>query len=149
MVKTLDLRECSSRCDDGGGTATFGPSAHPRIAPARPTIVFIGIFVGLSVMGFFQNYAKLRPQTTVQSGNAADGYIFVTVCEWLLVLCVRMGVHRRGVRLRDLVDGRWATPIAAMKDIASGLWAGWIGPMNAQVPGGGINDAQGITQSLT
>src|SRR6202167_2735958 len=98
--------------------------------------------------GFFQNSVKLHPQTTVQNGNATDGYISVTVCEWLLVLCVRMGVHRGGVRLRDLV-GRWPTPIAAMKDIASGLWAGWIGPMNAQVPGGGINDAQGITQSLT
>jgi hypothetical protein len=39
-----------------------------------------------------------------------SGYISVTVFEWLLVLYVRMGVHKRGVRLRDLVGGRWATP---------------------------------------
>jgi hypothetical protein len=87
-------------------TATFGPSARPLIAPAWHTIAFIGIFVGLSVMGgFFQNSVKQHPQTTVQSGNAVDGYISVTVCGWLLVLCVRMGVRRRGVRLRDLLGG--------------------------------------------
>jgi hypothetical protein len=74
--------------------------------------------------GFFQNSVKLHPQTTVQNGNATDGYISVTVCEWLLVLCVRMGVHKRGVRLRDLVGGRWATPIAVMKDSALGVVGG-------------------------
>ncbi|HUD66139.1 MAG TPA: hypothetical protein VMQ17_16230 [Candidatus Sulfotelmatobacter sp.] len=37
------------------------------------------------------------------------GYISVVVLEWLLVLYVRMGVHKRGLRLRDLVGGRWAT----------------------------------------
>jgi hypothetical protein len=75
----------------------------------------------------------------------------VTICEWLLVLYVRMGVHKRGVRLRDLVGGRWPTPVAVMKDIAlgAGLWAVWIGSMNVQVLSGGINDAQGILQSLT
>lgn len=100
-------------------TATFGPSAHRLIAPPWHTIVFIGIFVGLSVMGgFFQNSVKQHPQTTVQSGNAADGYISVTICEWLLVLYVRMGVHQRGMRLLDLVGGRWVAPIAVMKDIA-------------------------------
>jgi len=102
----------------------------PRIAPAWHTIVFIGIFVGLSVMGgFFLNSVKQHPQTTVQSGNGADGYISVTVCEWLLVLCVRMGMHKGGVRLRDLVGGRWATPIAVMKDIALGA-VGSVDPLN-------------------
>jgi hypothetical protein len=66
-----------------------------------------------------------------------------------------MGVHKRGVRLRDLIGGGWATPQAVMKDIVlgAGLWAVWMGLMNAHVLGGGTNAArgllpQGILQSL-
>jgi hypothetical protein len=109
--------------------------------------VFIAIFVGLSVVGgFFQHAAKQHPQATVPSGSAVPRYISVLVSEWLLVLYVRMGVHKRGVRLRDLVGGRWATPKEVMKDIAlgAGLWAVWIGLMNPHILGGGTNAAQGL-----
>ena len=117
------------------------------IAPAWHTMVFIAIFVGLSVTGgFFQHAVKQQPQATVPSGNALSGYIFVVVFEWLLVLYVRMGVNKRGMRLRDLVGGRWVTPKDVIKDIAlgAGLWAVWIGLMNAHVLGGGTNAAQGL-----
>jgi membrane protease YdiL (CAAX protease family) len=123
------------------------PSSRPLIAPAWHTIVFIAIFVGLSVIGgFFQHAVKQQPQATVPSGSAVPGYISVVVFEWLLVLYVRMGVHKRGMRLRDLVGGRWATSREMMKDIAlgAGLWAVWIGLMNAHVLGGGTNAAQGL-----
>ena len=123
------------------------PSSRALIAPAWHTIVFIAIFVGLSVIGgFLQHAVKQQPQATVPSGSAVPGYISVVVFEWLLVLYVRMGVHKRGMRLRDLVGGRWATPRELMKDIAlgAGLWAVWIGLMNAHVLGGGTNAAQGL-----
>jgi len=122
-------------------------SRRPLIAPAWHTIVFIAIFVGLSVVGgFFQHAAKQQPQATAPSGNAVPGYISVVVFEWLLALYVRMGVHNRGVRLRDLIAGRWATPQAVMKDIAlgAGLWAVWMGLMNAHLLGSGTNAAQGL-----
>jgi hypothetical protein len=109
--------------------------------------VFIAIFVGLSVIGgFFQHSVKQHPQATVRSVNVAPGYISVVVFEWLLVLYVRMGVHKRGIRLRDLIGGRWATPREVMKDIVmgSGLWALWIGLMNLHVLSGGTNAAQGL-----
>jgi membrane protease YdiL (CAAX protease family) len=105
------------------------------------------MFVGISVVGgFFQHAAKQHAQTTVASGSAVSGYISVLIFEWLLVLYVRMGVHKRGVRLRDLVGGRWATPKAVIKDIAlgAGLWAMWMGLMNAHLLGGGTNAAQGL-----
>jgi membrane protease YdiL (CAAX protease family) len=126
---------------------TSQPSRRPLIAPAWHTIVFIGIFVGLSVIGgFFQHAVKQQPQATVPSASAVPGYLSVVVFEWLLVLYVRMGVHKRGLRVRDLVGGRWATPTAVMKDIAlgAGLWALWIGLMNPHVLGGGTNAAQGL-----
>lgn len=87
------------------------PSRRPLIAPAWHAIVFIAIFLGLSIVaGFFQPAVKQQPQATVSSGNPVPGYISVVVFEWLRVLYVRMGVHQRGMRLRDLVGGRWATP---------------------------------------
>jgi membrane protease YdiL (CAAX protease family) len=122
-------------------------SSRPLIAPAWHTIVFIAIFVGLSVVGgFFQHAVKQNPQATVPSGNAVPRYISVLVSEWLLVLYVRMGVQKRGVRLRELVGGRWATPKDVMKDIAlgAGLWALWIGLQNPHILGGGTNAAQGL-----
>ena len=124
-----------------------GLSSRPLIAPAWHTIVFISIFVGLSVVGaFFQHAVKQDPQAAVQSGNAVQRYLSVLVFEWLLVLYVRMGVHKRGVRLRDLVGGRWATPKEVMKDFAlgAGLWAVWIGLQNPHLLGGGTNAAQGL-----
>jgi hypothetical protein len=106
------------------------PSSRLLVAPAWHTIVFIVIFVGIFVVGgFFQNAVKQHPQATAPSGNGVSRYISVLVSEWLLLLYVRMGVHKRGVQLRDLIGGRWATPQAVMKDIAlgAGLWAVWMG----------------------
>lgn len=128
-------------------TVTSRMASRPLIAPARHTIVFIAIFMGISIVGgFFQHAVKQHPQTVVPSGNAVARYIFVLVLEWMLVLYVRMGVHKRGVRLRDLVGGRWSSPKAVMKDIAigAGLWALWIGLMNPHILGGGTNAAQGL-----
>src|SRR3984957_17493597 len=127
------------------------PASRPLIAPAWHTVVFIAIFVGLSIIGGFFQHAAKQPQTAVSSGNAVPGYISVVVFEWLLVLYVRMGVHKRGMRLRDLVGGRWNTPQAVIKDIALGaaLWAVWIGLMNAHVLGEGTNTAQGLLQAIT
>jgi membrane protease YdiL (CAAX protease family) len=122
-------------------------SSRPLIAPAWHTILFITIFVGLSVIGgFFQHAVNQHPQATVPRGSAVPGYVSVLVFEWLLLLYVRMGVRKRGVRLRDLVGGRWATPKEVMKDIAlgAGLWAVWIGLMNPHILGQGTNAAQGL-----
>jgi membrane protease YdiL (CAAX protease family) len=122
-------------------------SSRPLIAPAWHTIVFIAIFVGLSVVGgFFQHAVRQHPQSARPTGSAVPGYISVLVFEWLLVLYVRMGVHQRGVRLRDLVGGRWATPKDVLKDFAlgAGLWAVWMGLMNPHILGSGTNAAEGL-----
>ena len=145
---------------DANTPSLLRPSTRSLIAPTWHTILFIAIFVGLSIAGgFFQHAAKQHPQSaasaTPKTGNAISGYMSVLLSEWLLVFYVRMGVHKRGVRLRDLVGGRWATPKEVMKDIALGaaLWAVWMGLMNAHVLGGGTNAAQallpqGILESL-
>jgi membrane protease YdiL (CAAX protease family) len=122
-------------------------SSRPLIAPAWHTVLFIAIFLGISVAGgFFQHAVKQHPQATAPSGNAVSGYLSVVVFEWLLVLFVRMGVHKRLGRVRDLIGGRWSTPQAVMRDLAlgAGLWAVWTVLMNAHLLGGGTNAAQGL-----
>jgi len=122
-------------------------SSRALIAPPWHTIVLIAIFVGLSVVGgFFQHTVKHHPQATERSTNAVPRYVSVLISEWLLVLYVRMGVQKRGVRLRELVGGRWATPIDVMKDVALGaaLWALWIGLQKPHILGGGTKAAQGL-----
>jgi membrane protease YdiL (CAAX protease family) len=122
-------------------------SSRQLIAPVWHTILFIAIFVGLSIVGgFFQHAVKQHPQAAAPAGNAVSRYISVLVFEWLLVLFVRAGVHKRGVRLRDLVGGRWATPADVLKDLALGaaLWAVWMGLMNPHILGSGTNAAQGL-----
>jgi len=117
------------------------------IAPAWHTIAFIAIFLSLSIAGgFFQHAAKQHPQPAAPSSSAVPAYISVIISEWLLVLYVRMGVQKRGVRLRDLVGGRWATPMDVLKDFALGaaLWAFWIALQNPHLLGGGTNAAQGL-----
>jgi CAAX protease family protein len=122
-------------------------SSRQLIAPAWHTFVFVAIFFGLSVVGgFFQHAVKEHPRTTTPHGNPVPGYVSVVVFEWLLVLYVRMGVQKRGVRLRDLVSGRWAGPRDVMRDIAlgAGLWAVWMALMSPHLLGGGTNAAQGL-----
>lgn len=123
------------------------PPGRRLIAPAWHTIVFIAIFLGLSVAGgFFQHAVKQPPQATTPNANPILGYLSVVVAEWLLVLYVRRGVEKRGVSLRDLIGGRWATPKDVMIDLTlgAGLWAVWMGLMNPHILGAGTNTAEGL-----
>lgn len=123
------------------------PSARTLIAPLWHTLGFIAIFVGLAVLGgFFQHSAHQHPQTVGQSTPAVPRYVSVIVFEWLLVLYVRMGVRKRGVRLRDLVGGRWSTPTEVLRDLAlgAGLWAVWMGIQSLHFLGNAPNAAQGL-----
>jgi CAAX protease family protein len=132
---------------DTRNAVTSPPSAHPLIAPLWHTLGFIAIFVGLAVLGgFFQHAARQHPQTVGQSSPAVPRYVSVIIFEWLLVLYVRMGVRKRGVRLRELVGGRWSTPTDVLKDLAlgAGLWVVWVGIQSLHVFGSAPNAAQGL-----
>ena len=120
---------------------------RPLIAPAWHTIGFIAIFAGLAVLGgFFQHAARQHPQTVGQSTPAVPRYLSVIVIEWLLVLYVRMGVRKRGVRLRELIGGRWSTPGEVLRDIVLGavLWGLWVGIQKLNLLGSAPNTAQGL-----
>jgi uncharacterized protein len=118
-----------------------------KIAPIWHTIGFVAIFIGIAVLGgFFQHVVSQHPQTVPQNASAIPRYISVIVFEWLLVLYVRWGIRKRGVSLRDLISGRWATSIDILRDLALGgiLWAVWIGIERLSLFGHAPNTAEGL-----
>jgi hypothetical protein len=55
---------------------TLRPRSRSLIAPTWHTIVFIAIFVGISVVGvFFQHAVKQHPTAVAPSDNAVPRYI--------------------------------------------------------------------------
>jgi membrane protease YdiL (CAAX protease family) len=44
-------------------------------------------------------------------------YLLVIVVEWLMVAFIWYFVRRRGIRIGDLVGGRWARPVDALRDL--------------------------------
>lgn len=56
-------------------------------------------------------------------------YLSVIAVEWFLVYGVWAGIHRRGVRLVDLIGGRWHRTKSILVDIVLAIivWVLWIG----------------------
>ena len=46
------------------------------------------------------------------------GYLLTMVWEWAVVAFVYFGVRRRGVTIRNLIGGRWSTPLEFLRDCA-------------------------------
>lgn len=46
------------------------------------------------------------------------GYVQVMILEWIMVVFVWYGIRRSGVRLRDLVGGKWDGIGAVIRDVA-------------------------------
>lgn len=55
-------------------------------------------------------------------------YVLIIVWEWVLLSYVWWGVRKRGLTLRALVGGRWASPWDVAKDVGIGLtfWFLWM-----------------------
>jgi len=104
-------------------TAIYPATAQP---PARAnllaswwhTLAIVLIVLALSLLG-----AKMAP-ALVQRYGRLFFYAVNTCVEWLLVGMVWFGIRVRGVRLRDLIGGRWKSIAGALLDgvIALGFW---------------------------
>lgn len=51
------------------------------------------------------------------SYGKAGSYLTVMAFEWAMVAFIWYGVSRRGVRIADLVGGRWTGPLAILRDL--------------------------------
>lgn len=114
-------------------TAASIPSPTPGqklIAPIWHTSLLVGIFLGVTIAGaLFQRHAQSSPGMLQQHPNVVPLYLSVIAVEWFLVYGVWAGIRSRGVRVRDLVGGRWDSARKVLIDIVLAIvvWILWIG----------------------
>lgn len=103
------------------------------IAPLWHTAFMVAIFGWVAWSGWYVQRAALsNPGNPALHAPPVSMYSYLIVFEWITVGLVWFGVRRRGVRVRDLVAGRWESIGDFAADAALGVaaWAVWIGILN-------------------
>lgn len=86
---------------------------RPRaIAAAWHTAIVLILLLGASLAG---GLTKNLPG--VGTHGRVPGYLMVMVFEWLLVAFICYGVSRRGIRISDLIGGRWVRLSSVLRDL--------------------------------
>ncbi len=89
---------------------------QPRgIAPAWHTVLLVLLLLTLALSGSVRSQKE-----TAMAGHTAI-YVITIVYQWILVAFIAWGVKLRGLKLRDLVGGRWNSLEAVLVDFAIGL----------------------------
>jgi membrane protease YdiL (CAAX protease family) len=100
------------------------------VASWRHTAVLTGVFLALTLGGFLsQRRAGSHGGELLAHRNVLPVYLSLIAAQWGLFYYVwKVGLRRAGVKLRDVVGGRWAKPEDFVLDaaLALGLWAIWM-----------------------
>jgi membrane protease YdiL (CAAX protease family) len=96
-------------------TAPEQPRYYRLLAPWWHTLIIIAILVALSAI------QAHRVDTLTRQHSHLPTYITTIVYEWIMVGIVWLGIRARGLRLRDLVGGRWKSPEDVLVDVGIGL----------------------------
>ena len=105
-------------------TIPLAPPAEPPkyyrlLAPWWHTVALIAILMGLSL-----GQAHTVGDVVRRHGHLPL-YISTILFEWIMVAFVWLGIRRRGLRLRDLIGGKWRSPEDFLLDVAIAA-AFWI-----------------------
>ena len=94
------------------------PAKPPLIAPLWHTLLITALILGNSFLGS----SKVGAVHSSSSRIVLYGGTFVT--QLVLILLIWFGIRLRGVRMRDLVGGRWKSVEAFLLDVALavGFW---------------------------
>ena len=119
---------------DLSATAAAAPSQR-AIAPPWHTILFVVVIFAFAALS-----AHSQRQMVERHGRVA-GYLLTMAWEYLLVGFILWGARKRGVKLREIVGGRWKSRKDILLDvgIASGYW------LCAGVVLAGLSFALGLT----
>lgn len=107
------LRLIMKHLNQQAGNPETGSAYGRPVAPAWHTVVLLLIL-------FFFSFASAHSGSLVPFGakiGRAFGYVLVIVFEWAVVAFIWFGISLRGVRLADLIGGRWARPVDLLRDI--------------------------------
>ena len=98
------------------------PSQPQAIAPALHTLGLIAAVLALS----FTGADRLATNANRPHGRLIL-YVGTIVVDWVIVGYIWMGLKRRGVRLRDVIGGKWQSGEDVLLDvaIAVGFWLSW------------------------
>ncbi|HEY4271047.1 MAG TPA: type II CAAX endopeptidase family protein [Candidatus Udaeobacter sp.] len=89
-----------------------GSACNGSVAPAWHTVVLLFVLFSFS-------FASARAGSLTPLGanvGRAFGYALVIMFEWALVAFIWLGMKQRGIRIADLVGGRWNRPIYILRD---------------------------------
>ena len=106
------------------------PPRQKLIAPIWHTVLLVSIFLGITIAGaLFQRHAQSSSGAFQQHPNVVPLYLSLIAVEWLLVYGVWAGIRSRGVRLVDLIGGRWHSAKDVLIDIVLAIvvWILWLG----------------------
>src|ERR1044071_7694446 len=94
------------------------PSKPALIAPLWHTVLITALILGNSLLG------SSKVGAVHGSGSRIVLYGGTFVTQLVLILLIWFGIRLRGVRMRDLIGGRWGTVEAFLLDvgIAVGFW---------------------------
>jgi uncharacterized protein len=111
-------------------TASVSSSAERTlIAPVWHTVVLLAVFVALTILGWLaQRHAHRNALNSVPPSRLVPLQVQAIVFELAILAWVWFGVRRKGVRIRELVGGRWPNARSVGTDIllGGGLWVFWI-----------------------
>lgn len=102
-------------------------TVSPTLAKTRPTPIapvwHTMVIVGLILLNSYGGRVAAAPASTNPSGRLVV-YATTFVIQLALVLFIWFGIRSRGVKMRELIGGRWAKPEDFLIDfgIAAGFW---------------------------
>jgi len=98
--------------------APVAPPQPALIAPLWHTLLVSALILGNSFLG------SSKVNAVHGSGSRILLYGGTFVTQLILILLIWFGIHLRGVRMRDLIGGRWKTVEAFLLDVALavGFW---------------------------
>jgi len=106
------------------------PRGRNVVAPVWHTLVLISVLAALTILGWLgQRNARVHPLGSISHPRLVPLQIEAMIFEWATLVWVWFGIRRKGIRVRDLVGGRWPRIGSILVDImlAVVLWLLWIG----------------------
>jgi uncharacterized protein len=89
---------------------------HSAIAPAWHTVVVVAALLAISLFGAIKGTTP-----GIGSHGRVLRYVVIVVFEWALVAFVLNTLSRRGIRMGELVGGRWQRKIQSLRDLGIGI----------------------------
>lgn len=92
---------------------TLADRPYHAVAPAWHTVVVLVVLLCFSLLGAIVGHRSPAATSRVHVAQ----YVVTMAFEWLIVAFIWWGVRRRGIRMAQLVGGRWTRATDVLRDI--------------------------------